>query len=456
MTETTQHPGGQAAGLLAQRLAVFPPDPGSPGQARALLKDALTAAGRLRWVDDAALAISEVVTNAALHAHTQIEVSIEVWRDRLEVKVVDRNPVQPLQRQYDEQATTGRGMALLAAVTQRCGVSSRGADGKVVWFTVSDRPQADHAELLVSGWAEDGEPAATDGASIPSRTVILPAMPATLWLSARQHHDAMLRELVLYLAEHDDEQVDLALADTARGWVTAQLVHAVEAAQRDGTAQPAVPDGHPAPLPPVPPTLTLTLSLPTSIGPAYAALQDALDVAERLAVAGRLLARPGLPEIVAVRDWVCEQVVAQLAGVGPSAWPGAAQRHFELAVNDTGVALDWDDSVVRDSDRGVVAADDANRIVAISRPLATLLGWLPEELVGRRVVTLIPPHLREAHVAGFSRHMTTGEAHVLGVPLVLPVLRADGRELQCDFLVERAPDSTGRSVYLAWISPMER
>jgi PAS domain S-box-containing protein len=115
----------------------------------------------------------------------------------------------------------------------------------------------------------------------------------------------------------------------------------------------------------------------------------------------------------------------------------------------------WDATLVRDSDRGVVAADDTNRIVAVSRPLAALLGWQVDDLVGRRVVTLIPPALREAHVAGFSRHLSTGEAHVLGRPVDLPVLRSDGTQVMCRFLVERAPTNPGRSVYVAWISPLE-
>jgi hypothetical protein len=71
------------------------------------------------------------------------------------------------------------------------------------------------------------------------------------------------------------------------------------------------------------------------------------------------------------------------------------------------------------------------------------------------VVTLIPHALREAHVAGFTRHLSTGEAHIIGVPLQLPVLRADGTEVVCDFLMQRAAAS-GRAVYLAWIEPVDR
>ena len=85
---------------------------------------------------------------------------------------------------------------------------------------------------------------------------------------------------------------------------------------------------------------------------------------------------------------------------------------------------------------------------------ADAVGWDVDDLVGRRVVTLIPPQLREAHVAGFTRHLTTGAAHVLDVALTLPVLRADGSELQATFLVQRAPTSRGSAVYLAWIEPL--
>jgi PAS domain S-box-containing protein len=272
-------------------------------------------------------------------------------------------------------------------------------------------------------------------------------LPPTLWLAARQHHDALLRELVLYLAEHDGPVVDVAATDRARSTVSTAVVAAVEHAHRSGVARRALPAGHPSPLPDVDEPLDLELHISAELGPAFGAMQDTLDAAERLAQSGQLLARPGLPEIIAVRDWACEQIMAQLAGVAASPWPGTDQERFTVDVNACQEEPDltgW----------GVVAADDANRIIAVSRPLADALGWDVEDLVGRRVVTLIPPRLREAHVAGFTRHLTTGEAHVLDVALTLPVLRADGSELQARFLVQRASLSSGRAVYLAWIEPL--
>jgi PAS domain S-box-containing protein len=435
---------------------VLPPDPTSPGQARRLVRRVLDDAGRPEWSEAAELAVTELVTNAALHAHTEIGVSVVVDDARLRVEVRDGSPVLPGRRQYDAQATTGRGMALVGALASDYGVSPLEVTGKVVWFEIDGRADAQSEDELLAAWSDshwDVEELAQQPDDA-TRPVVLLQVPPTLWLAARQHHDALLRELVLYLAEHDDVVVDLATADLARGLVSSALVALVDRLRAEGVVQATLPDGHPSPLPWAPPAVDLELRLPPEVGPGYGALQDALDVAERLAVQGLLLVRPGLPEVVTVRDWVCEQVQSQLLGVAPTPWPGTADERFETAA-DPREQPDWDLRDVLGSGRGVVAADDANRVVGISPPLADALGWAPEELVGRRVVTLIPPALREAHVAGFTRHLTTGEAHVLGVPLVLPVLRADGGELRCRFLVEQRAAAAGRALYLAWIEPVD-
>jgi PAS domain S-box-containing protein len=444
-------------GALLERQAAIDPTLESPRQARGLLRQFLDDIGRLEWLDAGTLAVSEIVTNGSLHGHSAMELRFVAYPDRAYVEVRDSNSSMPVQRGYDSEATTGRGMALVSAVTAQCGVSSLGADGKVVWFCL-DGQDGRSEEALVTGWGQDeADELLADGRERTTE-VVLASMPATLWLSARQHHDAILRELVLHNAEHEHEDVDLDLveADSARTSISNALMRALEEAHAAGLARPALPDGHPSLLPWVPEHLDLRITVPSDAAREFAALQDVLDVAERLAVAGELLCRPGLPEIIAVRDWACEQVIAQLSGIAVSPWPGTAQERFEIAVNDRVQELaQWDSDLVVDSERGVIAADEANRIVAISRPLADLLGWDPAELTGRRVVTVIPPSLREAHVVGFSRHLTTGETHVLGVPLILPMLRKDGSELRCCVLVEPATTGPGRSIYLAWISPLD-
>jgi PAS domain S-box-containing protein len=338
-----------------------------------------------------------------------------------------------------------------------------GPDGKVVWFTVTGEAAQQSDEDPLAAWDDAvwdvGEPLekATVDPAEEQCTVRLLALPTLLWLAAREHHDALVRELGLHIAQHGDADltVDVAAADLARATVSVAVVEAVERQQRSGAARRAMPAGHPGPVHDVPAHLDLELSLPTDAVPAFASLRQTLDAAERLATAGLLLSRPGQPEIVAVRDWVCEQVSGQCAGAPPVAWAGADQERFTV-VDRTALRrlVDSDVAFVRDSPRGVVAADDTNRIVAVSRSLAHALGWAVDDLVGRRVVTLIPRRLREAHVAGFTRHLTTGEAHVLGVPLTVPVLREDGTEITASLLVEDAPTPAGRAVYLAWLEPL--
>jgi len=430
------------------------PDFTSARAARRTLRDALVEADRQAWTDAGELAISEVVANAVLHAATPIEVSITVRDDALDVEVRDFSPVLPVAPGYDEQATTGRGMALVAALASDCGVRGLGGGGKAIWFRVRDEiPDQDPEDLLAAWEVEELGTTATDDAV----TVVLACLPPRLWLAARQHHDALLRELVLYLAAHDEAPVDVHTADSARWLVSHTLTKVLKRLRPEGAAEPVTAGGRLSSRSWMPETVDLELRVPPSLGPAYGVMQDALDQAERLAVAGQLLVRPGLPEIIECRDWVCDQVVAQLAGVPAAPWPGTAQERFETAVHDYAGAdqLEWDIGVVRDSDRGVVAADGANRIVAVSASLARRLGWAVDDLVGRRVVTLVPPALREAHVAGFSRHLSTGEANLFGLELELPVLARDGSQVRSRFRLERGPSNAVRAVYIAWIDPLE-
>lgn len=493
-----------AAGDVLVARVLLRPDPGAAGQARRAVRELVGAWAWPHCVDAAELAVSEVVTNATLHAHTATELTIRLEADLLRVEVRDFNPVVPVQRNYGEQATTGRGMALVAAVSSSCGVT-RLADGKVVWFVVRTEPEEIGEEDLLTAfddtvWDLDDVPGPSAGsgpspapdhgapssaaASPPLRRVRLVGVPPTLWLVADEHHDALLRELALFLSSRtaapagpdaaapgraagpsdplqaDLDRVDLAVADRGRQTISAALTSSVEQRVADSSAPAVVlPAGHPGPLPAAPATVDVELELPREVGADLAALQDALDTAEHLAATGSLLAFPGQPEVVAVRDWVAEQVQTQLSDVdGVTPWRGTDHISFESTRRreEGSAALDAAVEFVRHDPRGVAASDEGNRIVAVSEVLASALGWKVDDLVGRRVVALIPPALREAHVAGFTRHLSTGRSQVLDTPLTLPVLRADGTQVDCAFLIEQVPAPTGRSLYLAWITPPDQ
>lgn len=446
------------------RVVSLPPVPSSVRAARRFLAVLLGDVGHREWLEAAELAVSEIVTNAVLHAHTAVTLSARVDEEALRVEVRDGNPSVPTQRRYDEQATTGRGMSLVAAITQSHGTTSLGEEGKIVWFSIGpdDGAGGDDVDALLGSWSDDEsvEPPPEPRRHVGDVGVTLLGMPPTLWMAAAQHHDALLRELALMGSGRGRSGADLAAADVARSSVSEALERAVADARARGAAEPALPPGHPSSFEDVPPAVDLQLSVSEVSGRHFGILQDVLDQAEALAASDELLVRPGLPEVIAIRDWACEQVIAQVEGIPAGPWLGTDVEARSLASTgadvgvDVAAALGWDPGVVRDSDRGAVAADDANRIVAVSRPFADALGWAVEELVGRRVVALVPPRHRVAHVAGFTRHLTTGEARALGVDLQLPVLRGDGGEVLCSFFIEASSTATGRTIYVAWITPL--
>jgi anti-sigma regulatory factor (Ser/Thr protein kinase) len=81
----------------------------------------------------ATLLTSELVTNAILHAGTEIEVEVTLEAGRARVAVKDRNSQLPEPRTGPRDATTGRGLRLVAAMASAWG-AERIDDGKVVWF----------------------------------------------------------------------------------------------------------------------------------------------------------------------------------------------------------------------------------------------------------------------------------------------------------------------------------
>ncbi|MFF3393976.1 ATP-binding protein [Streptomyces sp. NPDC002669] len=94
-------------------------------------------------IDQAALGVTELLTN--VHRHAQPDksctVEIELLLERLTVSVHDHDPRMPTVREASTSSTSGRGLALIAAVSESWGVRPRGGAGKVVWFTLPAPPR---------------------------------------------------------------------------------------------------------------------------------------------------------------------------------------------------------------------------------------------------------------------------------------------------------------------------
>ncbi len=85
-------------------------------------------------VDRAALGVTELLTNVHRHAgpDKRCTVRLELLLDRLTVSVRDRDPRLPVVRDATMDATCGRGLALVAAVSECWGVPPMNASPDVL------------------------------------------------------------------------------------------------------------------------------------------------------------------------------------------------------------------------------------------------------------------------------------------------------------------------------------
>ena len=85
-------------------------------------------------VDDLLLLVSELVTNAVVHAGSPAVVRLDSDVRRIKVAVADRDAERaPSVVEPDAQSASGRGVLLVDRLAARWGVEPR-SEGKVVWF----------------------------------------------------------------------------------------------------------------------------------------------------------------------------------------------------------------------------------------------------------------------------------------------------------------------------------
>lgn len=380
----------------------FPPVPQSAGAARSFIVDMLARAGTEEHVDAAALAVSEVVTNAVLHAGTDVEVQVRVVGAAARVEVVDGSPVRPVDLGYTASASTGRGLTILDTITSRWGTRAAPA-GKAVWFEVGEFPER--------------APAAA-AAPTPTAVIKFLRLPPHLALVTIARGDALVREAAL-----------LALAEALppgarRVWKPPRLDLSplIRAAQAGVAADANQVD----------------VDLPVLAGASEAAIGRLalITEAEELAHKGLLLTLPAVPEMAACRQWMLGQIALQLRGLRPRPWqlpepepsrPGSVTPLPSL-----------------DAPPGSMAVDGANNIIYADDNVSEMLGWEPGALVGQRLTVIVPPLLRQAHLAGFVRYQLTGEpGKILGRKVIVQALRRDRTTIPVALYVHPVDSETG-------------
>lgn len=112
--------------------------PSRIGQVRRIVSAQLRYWHMDSLIDRASLGVTELLSN--VHRHAQPDktctVEIELLLDRLKVSVRDHDPRLPVVADASPLATCGRGLAMVAAMSESWGAVPDGESGKIVWFTL--------------------------------------------------------------------------------------------------------------------------------------------------------------------------------------------------------------------------------------------------------------------------------------------------------------------------------
>ena len=405
--------------MLMQR--TLPPDPSSAMVARAFARDVLATWEERDALEVVTLLVSELVANAVLHAGTKVEVVMKQRGQWLRVEVADESPVLPGLREFDPDATTGRGLTLVELLAADWGVEPCDEGGKLVWFEV---PALHTTEETPEEPAGDRVIVLSDDEVV----IRLLGAPVQLFPATQQHTEALLREYALMAMQLESGQTAPRLVLDMRA-VAAQINAAVESGRASAD---------------------LVIAAPESAKASVADACVALEVADRLAEDGQLLSAPAVPEVRWCRDWFLGEVVRQLSGDAPTPWTMAAIR------TDARRQVSVDHRAALDQLRqAVVVADDQNHIAYVNRATEELLGWGPGSLEGQRLTALIPERLHEAHLAGYTRFQVTRQPRLLGRPVRVPARRRDGSEVEVELVIDQMPGEGGRQMFIALLRPFE-
>lgn len=294
-------PTGHRAGVERVQLE---PRPASAAAARRTVRG-FAARNRLGYdvADALCLVVSELVTNAVLHARTEVVLTLELRPGVARVGVRDNSPATLAVRNYSPEAVTGRGLGVVAALSRTWGMVADG-DGKLVWaeFDLDGAGVGPATSPRTTGIHHS----AGQGSRSEEKLVRFPRVPVATYLEMQEHNDALYRELELLAIEHDS----IPAADAGR-WRLRALARELLGPRFRG-ARDTYHEAVAAARARGQTTVDLQTRASVKAVPvarAYVALLDEMDGYCRQ---GLLLTMPPDPRVTELRHWFVEQAAAQL------------------------------------------------------------------------------------------------------------------------------------------------
>ncbi|HTE71629.1 MAG TPA: SpoIIE family protein phosphatase [Actinomycetes bacterium] len=197
----------------------LPPAEPSVAAARGMVAAALAGWAAEELTDDATLLVSELATNAVLHAGTDFEVAAQLLGDAVEVSVTDHHPTRTLPQPavtVDEELEGGRGLFLTSSLAQMWGVDYT-STSKRVWFRLALPVGAVPAPRTRAPTVEDADLVAGVGTvRLDPHGVVSWADDAAAGLLGRPSGDELVGRRWLSLCEPDEVATVVAASASPR------------------------------------------------------------------------------------------------------------------------------------------------------------------------------------------------------------------------------------------------
>jgi hypothetical protein len=268
--------------------------------------------GRDDLVECAELGVSELVTNALLHAVPPLTVRVRGTAEHPRVEVHDGSPELPMMpstgdaEEDDLLLTFGRGLGIVARCSTAWGVDLE-EDGKTVWFAPATQPGGDPVEGLVTG-----EPRASDRVPGPDEMRIdIVGVPLRMFVEFQRHYRELRREVRLLALAHES---DYPLARDLSA-----LFGALERDLREGIGAEQIEQA----LASGAATADLHVAMPQETAATIGRFIELLDLADAFCREKRLLSLARTPDQQRFQRWFLSEFVRQERGEAPLAWQDA-------------------------------------------------------------------------------------------------------------------------------------
>lgn len=279
--------------------------------ARRWVVAACTDIGRSDLNECAELGVSELVTNALLHAVAPIQVRVRGTREHPRVEVSDASSSPPLLPDpgFEEDAedllvTFGRGLSIVARCSTAWGAEIE-KNGKVVWFVPSTEPSDDGVEGKITGVPEaDARPRSGEGLM----EIELHGVPLRLFFGFQMHYRELRREVRLLALAHESEYPLAKNLSDLFGALDRQLSEGIGAYQIDDALRSRKN------------TTDLRVAIAVDGAATVGRFLDLLDLADAFCREERLLSLARSPEQRNFQRWFLGEFVRQQSGGTPLAW----------------------------------------------------------------------------------------------------------------------------------------